>query len=254
MLMAIDVGNTNIVLGIFNGKKLFKHWRISTNKFKTSDEYGMDFCNLFFYGNIVREDIKGIIISSVVPSLEYEIEKMCKDFFYIKPVIVAPGIKTGISIKIENPKELGADRIVNAVAAYYKFKRECIVVDFGTATTFDYVTSKGEYLGGVIAPGLFISLNALAEKTSKLPHVEIEKVDKVIGTNTVSAIQSGIYFGYIGLVKEIINRMKREKNSNPLIIATGGIAPLISSEIKEINIIEPYLTLEGLRILYEKNS
>ncbi len=254
MLMVIDVGNTNIAIGIFEEKKLIHHWRLSTNKFKTSHEYGIDFCNLFFFNSILREDIKGIIVSSVVPSLQFEIEKMCNKFFNISPIIVSPGIKTGISVKIENPKELGADRIVNAVAAYYKYKKASIVVDFGTATTFDYISDKGEYEGGIIAPGLFISLNALAEKTSKLPYVDVNKPKKVVATNTVEAIQGGIYYGYIGLVKEIILRIKSEKKTEPLIIATGGIANLIAKEIKEIDIIDSYLTLEGLRILYERNS
>ena len=253
MLLTIDIGNTNIAIGIFKNKDLIHHWRLSTNKFKTSYEYGIDFCNLFFYSNILKENIKGIIISSVVPSLQDEIEKMCKIFFNITPIIVGPGIKTGLSIKIENPKELGADRVVNAVAAYTKFKKSCIVVDFGTATTFDYISENGEYEGGLISPGIFISLNALAEKTSKLPFVDIHKPSKVVATNTVEAIQSGIFYGYIGLVKEIITRIKQEKNSQSLVIATGGISTLISKEINEIDVVDPYLTLEGLRIIYEKN-
>ncbi len=253
MLLTIDIGNTNIAIGIFKNKDLIHHWRLSTNKLKTSYEYGIDFCNLFFYSNILKENIKGIIISSVVPSLQDEIEKMCKTFFNIAPIIVGPGIKTGLSIKIENPKELGADRVVNAVAAYTKFKKSCIVVDFGTATTFDYISENGEYEGGLISPGIFISLNALAEKTSKLPFVDIHKPSKVVATNTVEAIQSGIFYGYIGLVKEIITRIKQEKNSQSLVIATGGISTLISKEIKEIDIVDPYLTLDGLRIIYEKN-
>ena len=253
MLLTIDIGNTNIAIGIFQGNDLLYHWRLSTNKLKTSYEYGIDIYNLFFYSNILKENIKGIIISSVVPSLQDEFEKMCKNFFNINPVIVGPGIKTGISIKIENPKELGADRVVNAVAAFYKYKTSCIIVDFGTATTFDYVSEKGEYQGGLIAPGLFISLSALAEKTSKLPFVDIHKPSKIVATNTVEAIQSGIYYGYIGLVKEIIKRIKEEKSITSIVIATGGISNLISKEIKEIDKIEPYLTLEGLKILYEKN-
>lgn len=253
MLLTIDIGNTNIAIGIFEKEKLTHHWRISTNKLKTSYEYGIDFCNLFFYSNILKEQVKGIIISSVVPSLQDEIELMCNKFFNIQPLIVSPGIKTGISIKIENPKELGADRVVNAVAAFTKYKKACIVVDFGTATTFDYISEKGEYEGGLISPGLFISLGALAEKTSKLPSVDFHKPSKVVATNTVEAIQSGVFYGYIGLVKEIIKRIKLEKESNPLVIATGGISSIISKEIKEINIVDPYLTLEGLKILYEKN-
>ena len=253
MILTIDIGNTNIAIGIFKNKKLIHHWRLSTIKIKTCDEYGIDFCNLFFYSNIRKEDIKGIIISSVVPSLQDEIERMCIKFFNIKPLIVGPGIKTGISIKIENPKELGADRVVNAVAAFYKFKKASIVVDFGTATTFDYISNKGEYEGGLISPGLYISINALAEKTSKLPFVDVHKPSKVVATNTVEAIQSGVFYGYIGLVKEIISRIKNEKKSEPLVVATGGISNLISKEILEIDVIEPNLTLEGLNILYEKN-
>lgn len=254
MLLAIDIGNTNIVVGVFKGKDLINSWRISTNKFKTSDEYGIKFCNLFFYSNILKENIKGIIISSVVPTLEFEIESMCKKYFGISPLIVAPGIKTGIKVKIENPKELGADRIVNAVSAYNKFKKACIIVDFGTATTFDYVSESGEYEGGLISPGIFISLNALAERTSKLPYVEFERPKRVVATNTVEAIQGGIFFGYIGLVREIIKRIKFEKNREAIVVATGGVAKLIAKEIEEIDIVDLNLTLEGLRILYEKNS
>ncbi len=253
MLLVIDIGNTNITFGIFKGNNLNKHWRLPTDKHKTVDAYAIDFCNIFFFSNIQRENIKGIIISSVVPPLEYTLTSMCKKYFNINPMVVSPGIKTGISIQIENPKELGADRIVNAVAAYAKVNQSVIVVDFGTATTFDCITEKGIYKGGVIAPGLLISLEALVNNTSKLPTVDIKFLNKVVANNTVNAIQSGIFFGYIGLVEGIIKRIKEEQGFNSKVIATGGIAKLISSEVSEIDDVDEFLTLRGLRIIYQKN-
>lgn len=253
MLLVIDIGNTNITFGIFKGTNLTRHWRLPTDKHKTVDAYAIDFCNIFFFSNIQRENIKGIIISSVVPPLEYTLTSMCKKYFNIDPMVVSPGIKTGISIQIENPKELGADRIVNAVAAYAKVNQSVIVVDFGTATTFDCITEKGIYKGGVIAPGLLISLEALVNNTSKLPTVDIKFLNKVVANNTVNAIQSGIFFGYIGLVEGIIKRIKEEQGFNSKVIATGGIANLISSEVSEIDDVDEFLTLRGLRIIYQKN-
>ena len=253
MLLVIDAGNTNIVLGIYDGEQLLRNWRISTDKSKSADEYGILFNNLLVLTGIGLANITDIIISSVVPTLTGVLERLSLNYFGIKPHLVGPGIKTGMPIHYDNPKEVGADRIVNAVAGYEKFKTSLIIVDFGTATTFDYVNGKGEYCGGAIAPGLMISMEALFQKASKLPWVEIVKPPGVIAKNTVNSMQAGIYYGYIGLVDEIVGRMKRESRENPKVIATGGLAGLIAPESKTIDAVEEYLTLEGLRILYLRN-
>ena len=253
MLLVIDVGNSNIVLGIYEGERLVKDWRISTDKSKTTDEYGILVHDLFRLAGIAFADVTGIIISSVVPTLTGVLEKLGQQYFGFKPYVVGPGIKTGMPIHYDNPKEVGADRIVNAVAGFEKFHTALILVDFGTATTFDSVNRKGEYCGGAIAPGLVISMEALFQKAAKLPRVEIVKPPSIVAKNTVNSMQAGIYYGYVGLVDEIVNRMKAETRDNPLVIATGGLAGLIAPESKTIDRIEEYLTLEGLRILYEKN-
>jgi type III pantothenate kinase len=253
LLLVIDAGNTNIVLGIYDGEQLLRNWRISTDKSKSADEYGILFNNLLVLTGIGLANITDIIISSVVPTLTGVLERLSCNYFGIKPHLVGPGIKTGMPIHYDNPKEVGADRIVNAVAGYEKFKTSLIIVDFGTATTFDYVNGKGEYCGGAIAPGLMISMEALFQKASKLPWVEIVKPPGVIAKNTVNSMQAGIYYGYIGLVDEIVGRMKRESRENPKVIATGGLAGLIAPESKTIDAVEEYLTLEGLRILYLRN-
>jgi len=253
LLLVIDAGNTNIVLGIYDGEQLLRNWRISTDKSKSADEYGILFNNLLVLTGIGLANITDIIISSVVPTLTGVLERLSLNYFGIKPHLVGPGIKTGMPIHYDNPKEVGADRIVNAVAGYEKFKTSLIIVDFGTATTFDYVNGKGEYCGGAIAPGLMISMEALFQKASKLPWVEIVKPPGVIAKNTVNSMQAGIYYGYIGLVDEIVGRMKRESRENPKVIATGGLAGLIAPESKTIDAVEEYLTLEGLRILYLRN-
>jgi len=253
LLLVIDAGNTNIVLGIYDGEQLLRNWRISTDKSKSADEYGILFNNLLVLTGIGLANITDIIISSVVPTLTGVLERLSRNYFGIKPHLVGPGIKTGMPIHYDNPKEVGADRIVNAVAGYEKFKAPLIIVDFGTATTFDYVNGKGEYCGGAIAPGLMISMEALFQKASKLPWVEIVKPPGVIAKNTVNSMQAGIYYGYIGLVDEIVGRMKRESRENPKVIATGGLAGLVAPESKTIDAVEEYLTLEGLRILYMRN-
>ncbi len=253
MLLAIDIGNTNLVLGIFKEKNLITNWRIFTEKDKTPDEYGISILNLFHFSNINPSTISGVAISCVVPPLTIVFSQMSKKYFKIHPLIVAPGIKTGLAILYDNPHEVGADRIVNGVAAYYKYGGPCIIVDFGTATTFDAISEKGEYLGGAIAPGPYISAEALSKKTAKLPHVEIKKPKNVIGKSTVTSIQSGLYYGYIGLIEKIISQMKKELGSNTKIISTGGISKEITDHIKMIRYHDPHLTLEGLRLIYERN-
>ncbi len=254
MLLVIDAGNTNIALGIYDEELLVKNWRIATDKSKTADEYGILFHDLLVLAGIGLANVKGIIISSVVPTMTGVLERLARNYFGLKPYMVGPGIKTGMPIHYDNPKEVGADRIVNAVAGYEKFRGSLIIVDFGTATTFDYVNGKGEYCGGAIAPGLAISMEALFQKASKLPWVEIVKPPSVIAKNTVNSMQAGIYYGYVGLVDEIVGRMKKESRENPKVIATGGLASLIAPETKSIEAVEEYLTLEGLRILYLRNK
>ncbi|MBP1752286.1 MAG: pantothenate kinase [Geobacteraceae bacterium] len=253
VLLVVDVGNSNIVLGIYDGGKLVMNWRVSTDTAKTSDEYAILFCELFRFSEIAINDIKDIILSSVVPVLTGVLEKLSLKYFHLKPYVIGPGIKTGMPIQYENPKEVGADRIVNAVAGFEKYKTSLIIVDFGTATTFDYVNRKGHYCGGAIAPGLMISTEALFQKASKLPRIDIAKPPSVIARNTVHSMQAGIFYGYVGLVDGIVNQMKSESREAPMVIATGGLARLIAPESKTIEKVEEYLTLEGLRILYHRN-
>lgn len=254
MLLTLDIGNTNIVLGVFIKEKLIKHFRISTDREKTEDEYGILVISLLREFDITIKEFDGAVISSVVPPLTPIFEKMCEKYLDVVPLIVGPGIKTGINIKYENPREVGADRIVNAVAAYHKYKGPVIVVDFGTATTFDAISENFDYLGGAIAPGIGISAEALFQRTAKLHRIEIIKPERVIGRNTTSSMQAGIFYGYAGLVDHIVERMKEEMGAEGVkVIATGGLAPLIASETKTIDLVDSMLTLEGLRIIYEKN-
>jgi len=253
MLLAIDIGNTNVVLGVFKKKKLVENWRVGTNTQITPDEYAMIFKDLFSFAKLEFKQITGVIISTVVPPLLPVMIEMSRKYFHLTPMVVTHTTKTGITIRYDNPKEVGADRIVNAAAAYKIFGGPLIIVDFGTATTFCAVTKKGEYLGGAITPGVKISAEALFQRASKLPRVELAKPPKVIGSDTISAMQAGIIYGYAGLVDGIVERMKKELSKNARVVATGGLAELVSSETKSIQEIMPHLTLEGLRLLYDIN-
>ncbi len=254
MLLCIDVGNTNIVIGVFDQERIIGHWRIRTEKDATSDELGTLICNLFQTSKIDMNEVRGIIISSVVPPIINALDGLSKRYFNIKPMVVGRGLNTGMSVKYDNPKEVGADRIVNSVAAYEKYKCGLIIIDFGTATTFDCVTEDGTFIGGPIAPGVFISSEALFSKASKLPRIEIFSVpENVIARDTISAMNVGIVYGYAGLVDGLVSRIKKEMECEVKVIATGGIAPLIAKQTETIDTIDENLTLEGLKILYERN-
>ncbi len=253
MLLAIDIGNTNVVLGVFDGERLVENWRVGTNTQITPDEYAMIFKDLFGFARLEFGQITGVILSTVVPPLLPVMVEMSSKYFHLSPLVVTHEIKTGINLRYENPKEVGADRIVNAAAAYRFYGGPVIIVDFGTATTFCAVTKSGDYLGGAIAPGVKISAEALFQRASKLPRVELAKPVKVIGNDTISAMQSGIIYGYAGLVDGIVGRMKQELSTESKVVATGGLAELVSLETKTIREVRPHLTIEGLRLLYEIN-
>lgn len=255
MLLAFDVGNTNIVSGIYDGEKLIHHWRFATDTLQTADGYAAILGQLFQLNGMHLSDIEDVIISTVVPPIIPILETLSQRYFHTKPIMVGPGIKTGMNILYDNPKELGADRIVNAVAATAEYPCPLIVIDMGTATTFCVIDAKGNYLGGAVAPGIGISMEALFQRASKLPRIELVKTKSVICKNTVSAMQAGIYYGFVGQIDEIVKRIKAElREKNVKVIATGGLASLIAQASTVIDVVDPMLTLKGLRILYEKNK
>lgn len=253
MILVFDVGNTNTMIGVYDGERLLNHWRIRTDAQRSCDEYGILLRSLFESDKLNLKEIKSVVVSSVVPTLMKELEWMSRKFFACRPLVIGPGVKNGLAIKYENPREVGADRVVNAVAAYNKYGGPLIIVDFGTATTFCVVSAKGEYLGGAIAPGVAISTEALFARAAKLPRVELLRPRSLIGKNTVSSMQAGIMYGFVGQVEGIISRMKLEIDSPPQVVATGGLAAVIACETDVIDIVDEFLTLDGLRLIYEMN-
>src|SRR5215469_6736546 len=254
MLLTIDVGNTNTVLGVFRGEELVAHWRLTTARMQTVDEYGVLIRNLFTLQELDPRGVQGVIVSSVVPPMNWTLAEMSKSYFEQKAMFVEPGVKTGMAVLVDNPLEVGADRIVNGVAAFHKYGGPSIVVDFGTAITFDAISAKGEYLGGVIAPGIGISSEALFARAAKLPRVEIKDPGKVIGTNTVTHMQAGLYYGAVDMVDGMLARMKKELGANAKVVATGGQARLVAKGSKYIEHTDEFLTLTGLRLIWEKNQ
>ena len=266
MLLAIDVGNTNTVLGLYRlneenaeasatSPELAANWRVTTHRTQTVDEYGVLFLNIFNMNGMEPSQVKHIIISSVVPPLDSTLRQVCENYFHVEPLFVEPGIKSGMPVLVDNPTELGADRLADSISAYERYGGPCIVVDFGTATKFEVISAKGEYLGGAIAPGLGLSAEALFSRAAKLSRVDIKRPAKVIGTNTIGHLQSGLYFGYIGLVDGILERIIHELGGDqkPKVVATGGLARMIAADSRYIVEIDDTLTLHGLRILFERN-
>lgn len=255
MILTLDCGNTNVKAALFEGMEMRQYWRFSTDRNRSSDEFGIQLMNLLEFNHIDRSEIEGIMMSSVVPQINFTIEHMCRSYFGMDPIKIGPGIKTGINIKYENPRELGSDRIANAVAAYELYGGPCITIDFGTATSFGVISEHGEFLGGAVCPGLKLSAEALTERAAKLPRFELAKPESVIGRNTVTNMQAGIVYGYIGQVNYLINRMKKELGEpNAKVIATGGLSVLVAEESNVIDVMDGLLTLKGLCLIYEKNA
>ena len=255
MILTLDIGNTNIKTALFDGTEMVKYWRLSTNITNTSDEYGITIMNLFRHEGVAPSDVEGIIISSVVPTINFTIDHMCQNYFGITPMFIGPGVKTGVNIRYENPRELGSDRIANAVAAYdgYGGEKPVIFIDFGTATTFGVVDEHGAFLGGAIFPGIKLASEALVSGTAKLPRFALAQPEHVIGKTTLTNLQSGMFYGYVGMVTNLVQQMKKELDKDAVVVATGGMALLIAEEAKVIDKLDGLLTLKGLRLIYERN-
>ena len=254
MILTLDIGNTNIKTALFDGPEMVKYWRLSTNIQNSSDEYGITLVNLFQHAGIETDKVEGIIISSVVPTINFTIEHMCQNYFDQTPTFVVPGVKTGINIKYENPRELGSDRIANAVAAYEEYGAPTIFIDFGTATTFGVIDEGGAFLGGCICPGIKLASEALVSGTAKLPRFELTRPERVIGRTTLTNLQSGMYYGYVGLVRNIVRNIKQELGREATVVATGGMAVMVAEDSKVIDKLDGLLTLKGLRLIYERNQ
>ncbi|MFA1822715.1 type III pantothenate kinase [Virgibacillus oceani] len=255
MLFVLDVGNTNTVLGVFENEKLKYDWRIKTDRHKTEDEFGILIKSLFEHNGIFLSDITGVIISSVVPPIMFSLEKMSRDYFHVEPMIVGhESVHSALKMRYPNPREIGADRIVNAIGAIHEYPAPLIIIDFGTATTYCYINEEKEYVGGVISPGVSISMEALYSKASKLPKIEIQAPDHVVGSSTVGAMQSGVFYGYVAQVDGIVTRIQQSINKTATVIATGGLAPLIADESTTIQHVDADLTLKGLHLIYQKNK
>ncbi len=254
MLLAVDIGNTNVTLGAFDGAELRAHWRVATARHRMADEWAVILKNLMDLKGLSMADIDAAVIASVVPTLTAAIEGMIETYLHVRPLLIEPGVRTGIRVLYDSPRDVGADRVVNAVAAFKHYGGPAIVIDFGTATTFDAISADGDYLGGAIAPGIVISVEALFERTAKLPRVELVLPPRAIGKNTVHSIQSGLMFGYVGLVEGIVRRFKAELGEKAKVIATGGLAEVVASETRVIDHVDPHLTLEGLRLVYMMNA
>jgi len=254
MILAIDVGNTHTVIGVFDDGSLQSHWRLATERHKTEDEYGLEVLHMLEYAGIKYQEITGVAIASVVPPLTPVFERVARCYLRCPALVVGPGVKTGINIRYEHPKDVGPDRIANAVAAHEKYGGPVIVVDFGTATTLDVISRDGEYLGGAIAPGILTATEALFERTARLPRIELQRPPSAIGRSTVTSMQAGIVFGFAGQVDELVRRISRELGGKPYVVATGGLAGLVAPESKTIQTVDPYLTLEGIYLVYQRNT